>query len=59
MQPKYTVGNWKAVFKGERWEICSSDNKVIAHIDRDDLSEANARLIAASPIMLEAPSARE
>jgi len=57
MEPKYTVGNWKAILKGGRWEICSSDGKVIAHIDRDDLSEANARLIAASPIMLEALSA--
>ena len=56
MKPKYTSGTWKALLEGGRWEVRSSENKVIASIDKNSQDEANARLIAASPMMLEALS---
>lgn len=57
MESRYIGGNWKAVLKDGEWEIRSSDDKLIAHVIADGQSEANARLIAASPILLEALSA--
>jgi hypothetical protein len=56
MKPKYTSGTWKALVEGGRWKVRSSDNSMIASIEKNSQDEANARLIAASPMMLEALS---
>ncbi len=56
MKPKYTSGTWKALLEGGRWEVQSSENKKVASIEKNSQDEANARLIAASPMMLEALS---
>ena len=56
MKPKYTSGTWKALLEGGRWEVQSSENKVIVSIEKNSQDEANARLIAASPMMFEALS---
>jgi len=56
MEPKYTLGTWKAVFENGRWKVESSKNKVIALVQKSGQEEADARLIAASPMMFEALS---
>jgi hypothetical protein len=56
MEPKYTSEVWSAVLEGEQWKVRSSRNSVIASIERSDQEEANARLIASSPMMFEALS---
>ena len=56
METKYTSVTWKALLEGGRWKVQSSENKVIASIEKNSNDEANARLIAASPMMLEALS---
>ncbi len=56
MKPKYTSGTWKALLEGGRWKVQSSENKVIVSIEQNSQDEANARLIAASPMMFEALS---
>ena len=56
MKPKYTDGTWKAVLEGGRWKIRSSESSVIASVEKSSQDEANARLIAASPMMFEALS---
>lgn len=56
MQTKHIEGNWKAKLESGSWKICSSDGGIIALVEKGDNDEANAKLIAASPMMIEALS---
>jgi hypothetical protein len=56
MKPKYTAGTWKAVIEGGEWRIRSSESGVVASVKKGSQDEADARLIAASPMMFEALS---
>jgi len=56
MDPKYTVGKWEAVLKDGIWKIRSSESYVVASVEKGGQDAANARLIAASPMMFEALS---
>lgn len=56
MEPKYTKRTWKAALEGGKWKVLTSKNKVIASVENSSQEEANARLIAASPMMFEALS---
>jgi len=56
MEPKYTSGNWKAALESGRWKVRSSGDEIIASVEKGGQDEANAKLIAASPIMFEALS---
>ena len=48
--------NWEAVKGNGKWEVRSSENRLIASVEKSNQDEANAKLLAASPIMLEALS---
>ena len=56
MELNHVSAKWKAVLEGERWNVLSSENKTIASVEKSSQDEANAKLIAASPIMFEALS---
>lgn len=56
MKPNHTQTMWKAVLEGGRWQVFSSEKKRIASVEKSSQDEANAKLIAASPIMFEALS---
>lgn len=56
MKPGHTEGMWKAVSKDGRWKVHSSKDELIASIEKMGQAEANAKLIAASPMMFEALS---
>jgi hypothetical protein len=56
MEPKNTPGTWKAVFENGRWKVHASKNKVIALVQKSSQEEADAKLIAARPMMFEALS---
>ena len=56
MEPKNRGGTWKAVLEGGKWKIRSSESGLIASIEKGSQDEANARLIAASPMIFEALS---
>jgi len=56
MDPKHTAGNWKAILEDGKWIVRSSDGVTIALIEKGKQDEANAKLIGASPMMLEALS---
>jgi hypothetical protein len=56
MKPKYTAGKWKAVLEDGRWKVRSSEGGIIASLEKGGRDEANAKLIAASPMMFEALS---
>jgi len=45
---------WKAKPKGDSWSVQDDKGNVIASINKAKNAEINARLIAASPYMLEA-----
>lgn len=45
---------WQTVLKGDLWQIQTKDGRIIATIGRSKEAEANAKLIAVSPYMLEA-----
>ena len=47
---------WKAIPKGDNWIVQTPNGQLIATIGKGKDTEANARLIAASPMMLEALS---
>ena len=53
MKPSH---RWKVVLEGGLWKVRSSENTVIASVEKGSQDEANARLIAASPMMFEALS---
>lgn len=56
MQAKHTAGNWKAVLVNGRWEVRSPDGEIVALVEKGNQDGANAKLIAASPMMFEALS---
>ena len=56
MNSDYTAGPWKAMSENGIWKVLSSDNKTVASIEKSDCDEADARLIASSPLMFEALS---
>ena len=56
MKSNYTQTPWKAVLENGRWKVLSSESKTIASVETSDNDEADATLIAASPIMFEALS---
>ncbi len=56
MELKNTTGTWKPAFENGRWKILSSESNMVASVEKGPQDEANARLIAASPIMFEALS---
>ena len=56
MKLNHTEGTWKAVLEGGRWKVRSSEDKVIASVEKGSQDEANAKLIAASPMIFEALS---
>ena len=45
---------WKAVPKGNSWQVLAEDGRIIATVTKGKDSEANAKLIAASPYMSKA-----
>lgn len=47
---------WKVIPKGDNWIVQTQNGHLIATIGKGKDTEANARLIAASPMMLEALS---
>ena len=51
-----TEGIWKAVLEDRQWRIRSSQNSLIASVEKGSHDEANAKLIMISPMMLEALS---
>ena len=51
-----TEGMWKAVLEDSQWRIRSPQNILIASLEKGNHDEANAKLMAASPMMLEALS---
>lgn len=51
-----TEGMWKAVLVDRQWEIRSSQNNLIASVEKGSHDEADAKLMAVSPMMLEALS---
>jgi len=51
-----TEGMWKAVLEDRQWRIRSSQNSLIASVEKGNRDEANAKIIAASPMMFEALS---
>ena len=51
-----TEGMWKAVFEDGQWTIRSSQNSLIASVEKGSHDEADAKLMAVSPMMLEALS---
>lgn len=56
MESKHTAGIWKAVLEGGKWKVNSPEGKPIALVEKNVQTEANAKLIAASPMMFEALS---
>ena len=54
MEPKYTEGKWEAALEGGRWKVVAPKTKVVASVEKSSQEEANAKLIAASPMMFEA-----
>jgi len=56
MKLNHTEGTWKAGLEGGRWKVRSSEDKVIASVEKGGQDEANAKLIAASPMLFEALS---
>ena len=56
MEPKHTVSNWKATLEGGMWKVRSSDGGIIASVEKGIQDEANAKLIALSPMMFQALS---
>ena len=56
MTPKRTAGTWKAGLEGVIWEIRSPKGIVVATVEKRSNAEADAKLIAASPMMFEALS---
>ena len=56
MEPKYTEGNWNAQLESGRWRIRSSEGGIIASVEKGSHDEANAKLMAVSPMMIEALS---
>ena len=50
-------GKWKTVGKGNSWQIQTEDGRVIATVEKGKDAEANAKMIAASPYLLEALNA--
>ena len=56
MNSDYTVGPWKAESENGIWKVLSSENRTIASIEKSDCDEADARLMASSPLMFEALS---
>ena len=57
MTSNRTEGMWKAVLEDRQWRIRSSQNKLIASVEKGSHDEADAKLMAVSPMMLEALSA--
>ena len=51
-----TEGMWKAVLEDKQWRIRSSQNNLIASVEKGSHDEANAKLMAVSPMMIEALS---
>lgn len=56
MESNYTAGNWKAALENGKWKVRSSDGEIIASVEKGNRDEANAKIIAASPMMFEALS---
>ncbi|MFC1970708.1 hypothetical protein ACFLV0_02055 [Chloroflexota bacterium] len=56
MEPNNAPTTWKAELKGEKWQVLSSKNEIIAIVEKGSQDEVNAKLIAASPLMFEALS---
>ena len=56
MTLNHTEGIWKAVLEDRQWRIRSSQNNLIASVEKGSHDEANAKLMAVSPMMIEALS---
>ena len=54
MEKKQIPNTWKSVKKGTSWVVQAQDGKTIATIRDTGSDESYAKLIAASPYMLEA-----
>ena len=54
MSFKHTPGPWKAVFVSGSWQIQTESGQLIATVEKTRNDKANARLLEASPYMLEA-----
>ena len=54
MSEEYSPSPWQAVMQQESWLIVDKNNKKIATIEKSVKSEEYAKIIAASPFMLEA-----
>jgi len=56
VKTNHTQSPWKAMLDNVSWKVLSSENRTIASVEKSGQDEADAKLIAASPIMLEALS---
>ena len=55
METKHTKGKWRPVFNGNMFTVISEDKNICVDGETDlGENEANARLIAAAPDLLEA-----
>jgi hypothetical protein len=54
MAGSFSPSQWKAVIQSGKWQIIGEKNRRIAEIEKSSSSETYAKLIAASPYMLEA-----
>jgi len=54
MSEEYSPSPWQAVIQQELWSIVDKNNKKIATLEKSVKSREYARMIAASPYMLEA-----
>jgi hypothetical protein len=48
MKLNQASSKWKAVLEGNRWNVLSSENKIIASVEKSSEDEANAKLICSS-----------
>ena len=54
MKPSGVPGSWRAKLEGGLWRILDAEGNRIATIEKSANQKAHARLIAASPYMLDA-----
>jgi len=54
MDNSWSLSPWKAVESSGSWQVVGEKNTIIATIAKSDKSEQYARLIAASPFLLNA-----
>lgn len=51
---KHTKGEWEVVYTPDEVYVMDEENNIICKMQKNDITEANTRLIAAAPELLEA-----